>query len=194
MYRNLYTYLTSYSTICVKRLGLRLVTGAPAKRRRLFFSFVCVRCAVKCYAQDEYKGEPGSVVEVDYYNATTLLGLSDEQLIHKTLHTYLASCHPAYGQCQVQDASVLRLACFKCHSYKALLVLANALYLYLHMAYAQASGQTQSQLTETSALCRCMACPGQAILRSLSVLLMMRACPAASTSACARKPAQRWCS
>ncbi|KAL3146106.1 hypothetical protein ABBQ38_015455 [Trebouxia sp. C0009 RCD-2024] len=58
--------------------------------------------------QEEYKREAGSVVEVDYYNAASLLGMTDEQLIQHTLHTYLAACHPAYGLCQVQDASVLR--------------------------------------------------------------------------------------
>ncbi|KAA6416615.1 MAG: hypothetical protein FRX49_11820 [Trebouxia sp. A1-2] len=60
--------------------------------------------------QDEYRQEAGSVVEVDYYNATSLLGLTDEQLIQRTLHTYLAACQPAYGLCQVRDASVLRFA------------------------------------------------------------------------------------
>ncbi|DBA90704.1 TPA: hypothetical protein ACH3X1_003920 [Trebouxia sp. C0004] len=60
--------------------------------------------------QDEYRQEAGSVVEVDYYNATSLLGLTDEQLIQRTLHSYLAACQPAYGLCQVQDASVLRFA------------------------------------------------------------------------------------
>lgn len=58
--------------------------------------------------QDEYRQETGSVVEVDYYNATSLLGLTDEQLKQCKLHTYLASCHPAYGLSQVQDSSVLR--------------------------------------------------------------------------------------
>ena len=60
--------------------------------------------------QDEYMQEAGSVVEVDYYNATSLLGLTDEQLIQRTLQTYLAACHPAYGLSQVQDSSVLRSA------------------------------------------------------------------------------------
>lgn len=58
--------------------------------------------------QDEYRHEAGSVVEVDFYNATPLLGLTDEQLIQRTLHTYLAACNPDYGLCQVQDASVLK--------------------------------------------------------------------------------------
>ena len=58
--------------------------------------------------QDEYRQKAGSVVEVDYYNATSLLGLTDEQLIQRTLHTYLAACQPTYGLCQVLDASVLR--------------------------------------------------------------------------------------
>ena len=60
--------------------------------------------------QDEYRHEVGSVVEVDYYNATSLLGLTDEQLTQRTLQTYLAACQPAYGLCHVQDASVLRHA------------------------------------------------------------------------------------
>ena len=60
--------------------------------------------------QDEYRHEAGSVVEVDYYNATSLLGLTDEQLIQRTLQTYLAACHPAYGLSQVLDSSVLRSA------------------------------------------------------------------------------------
>ncbi len=36
-------------------------------------------------------------------------------LIQRTLHTYLAACRPAYGLCQVRDASVLRysLLCIK---------------------------------------------------------------------------------
>ena len=58
--------------------------------------------------QDEYRQEAGSVVEVDYYNASSLLGLTDEQLIQRTLHTYLAACQPAYGLCQVRDAGLLR--------------------------------------------------------------------------------------
>ncbi len=65
-------------------------------------------CKHELVLQDEYRQEAGSVVEVDYYNATSLLGLTDDQLIQRTLHTYLAACQPAYGLCQVQDASVLR--------------------------------------------------------------------------------------
>ena len=65
-------------------------------------------CKHELVLQDEYRQEAGSVVEVDYYNATSLLGLTDEQLIQRTLHTYLAACQPAYGLCQVLDASVLR--------------------------------------------------------------------------------------
>lgn len=62
--------------------------------------------------QDEYRQGTGSVVEVDYYNATSLLGLTDEQLIQRTLQTYLAACHPAYGLSRVQDSSILRSAWF----------------------------------------------------------------------------------
>lgn len=57
--------------------------------------------------QDEYRHETCSVVEVDFYNATSLLGLTDEQLIQRTRRTYLAACHSAYGLSQVQDSSDL---------------------------------------------------------------------------------------
>ncbi len=74
--------------------------------------------------QDKYRQEAGSVVEVDYYNATSLLGLTDEQLIQRTLHTYLAACQPAYGLCQVLDASVLRysLLCIRTASQAMLMM------------------------------------------------------------------------
>ena len=72
--------------------------------------------------QEEYKHEKGSVVEVDYYNATALMPLTDAQLIDRTLRHYLASCQPAYGPCRVIDSSVLR----------------QALHLpFLHMCFAQ---------------------------------------------------------
>ncbi len=74
--------------------------------------------------QDEYRQEAGSVVEVDYYNATSLLELTDEQLIQRTLHTYLAACQPAYDLCQVLDASVLRysLLCIRAASQATLML------------------------------------------------------------------------
>lgn len=62
------------------------------------------------WLQEEYKHEKGSVVEVDYYNATALMPLTDAQLIDRTLRHYLASCQPAYGPCRVIDSSVLRQA------------------------------------------------------------------------------------
>lgn len=58
--------------------------------------------------QEEYRHEAGTVVEVDYYNAAPLAGLSEDQLIQTTLNDYLGSSSSAYCSCQVQDASVLR--------------------------------------------------------------------------------------
>lgn len=80
--------------------------------------------------QDEYRQEAGSVVEVDYYNATSLLGLTDEELIQRTLHTYLAACQPTYGLCQVLDASVLRysLICIRTASQAIYFVVIGLLY------------------------------------------------------------------
>jgi uncharacterized protein with NAD-binding domain and iron-sulfur cluster len=40
--------------------------------------------------QDMYKGCSGSVIEFDLYHAEPLLPLSDDDLIHRLLHTYLA--------------------------------------------------------------------------------------------------------
>ncbi len=57
---------------------------------------------------DEYKSEPGTVVEVDYYHANQLLNLSDEQVI-PLVQSDLAGCIPAFGDAQVVDQSVVRI-------------------------------------------------------------------------------------
>ena len=42
--------------------------------------------------QDEYRREPGSVVELDFYHAGALLPLSDEAIRQRALFTYLPPC------------------------------------------------------------------------------------------------------
>ena len=41
--------------------------------------------------QDEYKNEPGSVIGSDFYGATELLGLSDDEIIQKVVDN-IARC------------------------------------------------------------------------------------------------------
>lgn len=58
---------------------------------------------------DEYKNEPGSVIEVDYYHANQLLPLSDEQVVNLTQKD-LAGCIPTFGDAQVVDQAVVRIS------------------------------------------------------------------------------------
>lgn len=39
--------------------------------------------------QDQYRDEPGSVVELDFYNASSLLPLPDEAVVQRCLQQYL---------------------------------------------------------------------------------------------------------
>ena len=59
-------------------------------------------------SQDEYRDEPGSVIEVDFYNATPLLRLDDAAVLDRVLNTYLAGSVPAFRGCKILDSSVLR--------------------------------------------------------------------------------------
>ncbi len=58
--------------------------------------------------QDEYKNEPGTVVEADYYHANQLLNLSDEQVL-PLVQRDLAGCIPAFGNAQIIDHAVVRI-------------------------------------------------------------------------------------
>ena len=58
--------------------------------------------------QDEYKGETGSVFEVDFYNATPLLGLSDDQAVDCALRKYLQGSLSGFASAKVLDYSVIR--------------------------------------------------------------------------------------
>jgi uncharacterized protein with NAD-binding domain and iron-sulfur cluster len=57
---------------------------------------------------DEWRDEPGSVIEADFYHANQLLPMPDEQLITK-VHRDLTTCIPGFGAAQVVDRSVVRL-------------------------------------------------------------------------------------
>ncbi len=58
--------------------------------------------------QDEYKSEPHTVIEADFYHANQLLPMSDEQIIAKVQRD-LATCIPDFGRAKVIDSSVIRV-------------------------------------------------------------------------------------
>ncbi len=57
---------------------------------------------------DEYKDEPGSVIEVDFYHANQLLPMSDEQIVAK-IHRDLGICVPQFRQAKIVDRSIIRV-------------------------------------------------------------------------------------
>ncbi|MBP5973976.1 FAD-dependent oxidoreductase [Brasilonema sp. CT11] len=57
---------------------------------------------------DEYRHEPGTVVEADFYHANQFLSLEDDEII-PIVHRYLANCVPEFHQAKVIDSSVIRL-------------------------------------------------------------------------------------
>jgi uncharacterized protein with NAD-binding domain and iron-sulfur cluster len=57
---------------------------------------------------DEYRDEPGSVIEADFYHANQLLPLSDEQIVQKVQED-LATCIPGFREAKVIDSSVIRV-------------------------------------------------------------------------------------
>ncbi|GET43726.1 hydroxysqualene dehydroxylase [Microseira wollei] len=57
---------------------------------------------------DEYRDEPGTVIEADFYHANQFLPLSDEEIV-PIVQRDLAACVPAFGQAKVIDSSVIRL-------------------------------------------------------------------------------------
>lgn len=58
---------------------------------------------------DEYRNEPGSVVEVDFYHANQLLPMADEDLV-AIAQQRLSRCIPAFREANVIDQSVIRIA------------------------------------------------------------------------------------
>ncbi|NMF83935.1 FAD-dependent oxidoreductase [Nodosilinea sp. P-1105] len=57
---------------------------------------------------DEYRDEPGTVVEADYYHANQLLPLEDDQVLQQVQQD-LAGCIPAFGEAQIIDHSMVRI-------------------------------------------------------------------------------------
>ena len=57
---------------------------------------------------DEYRDEPGTAIEADFYHANQFLPLSDEEIV-PIVQRDLAACVPAFGQAKVIDSSVIRL-------------------------------------------------------------------------------------
>ncbi|MDM9380149.1 FAD-dependent oxidoreductase [Chlorogloeopsis sp. ULAP01] len=57
---------------------------------------------------DEYKNEPGTVVEVDFYHANQFISLEDKEIV-PIVQRYLAHCIPQFQTAKVIDSSVIRL-------------------------------------------------------------------------------------
>jgi uncharacterized protein with NAD-binding domain and iron-sulfur cluster len=57
---------------------------------------------------DEYKNDPGTVIEADFYHANQFLNLSDQEII-AIVQGYLTTCVPAFRDAKVIDSSVIRL-------------------------------------------------------------------------------------
>lgn len=57
---------------------------------------------------DEYRDEPGTVIEADFYHANQLLAMNDEQVV-PLVRRYLTNCVSAFGEANVTDSSVIRL-------------------------------------------------------------------------------------
>ncbi|KAF5833500.1 hypothetical protein DUNSADRAFT_10187 [Dunaliella salina] len=57
--------------------------------------------------QDEYRNAEGSVITVDFYNASALLPLTDEALIQR-VRSHLEKCEPGFKGAKVVDSVVLR--------------------------------------------------------------------------------------
>lgn len=56
---------------------------------------------------DEFRNEPGSVVEVDFYHANQFLDLDDEA-IERIVCDYLATCLPEFRHAKVCDRGIVR--------------------------------------------------------------------------------------
>ena len=55
---------------------------------------------------DEYRDEPNTVIEADFYHANQLLPMSDEQIVNK-VHRDVATCIPSFSAAKVVDSSVI---------------------------------------------------------------------------------------
>ena len=58
---------------------------------------------------DEFRDEPGTVVEADFYHANQLIPLKDEEIV-SLVQRDLATCIPAFRDTKVIDSSAIRLS------------------------------------------------------------------------------------
>ena len=58
---------------------------------------------------DEWRDEPGTVIEADFYHANQLMPATDEEVV-ATVKNYLATCIPDFREAEVIDSSVVRLS------------------------------------------------------------------------------------
>ncbi|MBD1936185.1 FAD-dependent oxidoreductase [Microcoleus sp. FACHB-68] len=57
---------------------------------------------------DEFRDEPGTVIEADFYHANQFLSLSDEEIVSR-VQQYLTTCIPEFAEAKVIDSSAIRL-------------------------------------------------------------------------------------
>ncbi len=57
---------------------------------------------------DEYRDEPGTVIEADFYHANQFLPLSNDEVV-AIVQRYLTTCIPTIGSAKIIDSSVIRL-------------------------------------------------------------------------------------
>lgn len=57
---------------------------------------------------DEFRDEPGTVVEADFYHANQFLTLDDDEIVD-IVHGYLSTCIPDFKSAKICDRSVVRL-------------------------------------------------------------------------------------
>ncbi|MDY6784259.1 MAG: FAD-dependent oxidoreductase [Cyanobacteriota bacterium] len=57
---------------------------------------------------DEYKDEPGSVIEADFYHANQLLPMTDEEIVAKVCRD-IGTCIPEFRGANIIDSSVIRV-------------------------------------------------------------------------------------
>ena len=58
---------------------------------------------------DEYRNEPGTVVEADFYHANQLLPQSDDQIVEKVRRD-LSTCIPAFRKAKIVDRHIIRVS------------------------------------------------------------------------------------
>jgi uncharacterized protein with NAD-binding domain and iron-sulfur cluster len=58
---------------------------------------------------DEFKEEPNTVVEVDFYHANQFLPLEDDEIV-EIVKQYLTTCIPAFGEAEIVEKTVVRLS------------------------------------------------------------------------------------